>query len=144
MDKGRAVGVVCPSFSEALTQSLTTSSFTNSGWVDRMSGQWGGLVTERQIPEGHDQWHKVQLEASHWWSPQGSILGPVLCNLFLNNQGEGTDASSARSLVTQTWDMVPVSQGGNNPLSQALCHPSSSSSPARCASLRRATSWLRP
>lgn len=127
MDEGRAVGVVCLSFSKALTLCLTTSSFTSSGSTDRMSGQWDGVRTGwgsgSVTPEGHDQCHRVQLEASHWWSPQGSRLAPVLFNLFLNNWGEGADASSACSLMTQTWDMTPVPQGGNNPWARHSATP---------------------
>lgn len=43
------------------------------------------------------QWLDVQGEASEKWCPQGSVLGPSLCNIFTRNMGNGTGCSLSKS-----------------------------------------------
>ena len=48
-------------------------------------------LVERLQTEGGHQWFYVQVEASNEWRPQGSVLGLVLFNIFINDIDDGIE-----------------------------------------------------
>ena len=37
--------------------------------------------------KGYSEWGDIRLETWHWWGSAGSILGPVLLNILINDLG---------------------------------------------------------
>ncbi|XP_030921128.1 uncharacterized protein LOC115949049 [Geospiza fortis] len=104
MDEGRAVDIVYLDFSKAFNtvpHNILIGKLRKYG-LDEWTVRW----TENWL-NGRSQ--SVMFSTKGSSRPvtsgvlQDSILGPVLFNLFISDLTERVDASSANSLMTQTW-----------------------------------------
>lgn len=50
-----------------------------------------------------------------WEFEECPILGPVWFNLFMNDLDKGADASSASSVMSQSWEEWPIPQNAVSP-----------------------------
>lgn len=61
MNEKTAVGILYLNFRECFQ--LFHNTQTQEGWIRWANNEVDWELTEQQIPEGHNEWHRVQLEA---------------------------------------------------------------------------------
>ena len=120
MDEGRAVAVVYLDFSkafDAVSHNILRGKLRQCGldeWTVRWVENWLNDRAQRVVVSGAASgWRPVASDVS-----QGSVLGPVLFNIFISDPKRGQSAPSANSLTVQNGEEWPTQQKAALPFSE--------------------------